>query len=288
MPGHRTETVPSGDVEIFCRVFGEAGKTPLLVLHGLQYFSYDWIGVATSLAADRQVVAMDMRGMGDSTWSPAQDYRIATNARDLLGVADAMGWDRAVLIGHSMGGRHVTACAAANPERVAGLVLVDFAPDIAPEGGKGVMEVMVGLPDSFSSVDAALAHFGLADEPEIRARWENYLTPIQDGGADGLAIKRDPYFREDFRRRKETGIRPKPDVDLWDAIARLEMPCLALRGRQSKMFAPETADKMRAANNAIELVEIDAGHHIAGEQPAAFVAAVRAFLDRLESAGAAP
>ena len=58
-----TGRVPSGDVEIFYRKFGKPGRTPVLILHGLSFFSYDWIEPATLIGRDREVVAIDMRGL---------------------------------------------------------------------------------------------------------------------------------------------------------------------------------------------------------------------------------
>jgi pimeloyl-ACP methyl ester carboxylesterase len=63
--------IRSHDVDIFYRHFGQPGGTPVLILHGLSYFSYDWIPVSTRVAVDREVIAIDMRGFGNSTWSPA-------------------------------------------------------------------------------------------------------------------------------------------------------------------------------------------------------------------------
>ena len=66
---HRTGTVQSGDVTLFYRAFGpersSEDKTPVIILHGSNYFdSYDWIGVASGLSQDRQVVVFDHRGFG--------------------------------------------------------------------------------------------------------------------------------------------------------------------------------------------------------------------------------
>ena len=62
-------------VRIFYRLFGAPGARPVLIVHGLSFFSWDWIGAATRLATDRQVAAMDMRGFGDSDWPG--DYSMA-------------------------------------------------------------------------------------------------------------------------------------------------------------------------------------------------------------------
>ncbi len=90
MPDQRTAKFSSGDVEIFYRLFGKSGETPIVIVHGLSYFSYDWIPMAAVLASDRQVAAMDMRGFGDS--GSAQDYSVPAFARDIIALLDHRGW----------------------------------------------------------------------------------------------------------------------------------------------------------------------------------------------------
>lgn len=53
LPVHETATATSGNVTLFYRRFGEQGELPILILHGLSYFSYDWVGAAQALATDR-------------------------------------------------------------------------------------------------------------------------------------------------------------------------------------------------------------------------------------------
>src|SRR5882762_294769 len=103
---HQTGWVPSGDVSIHYRKLGaeNRGQTPILIVHGLSYFSYDWLEVGEVLAAEREVVAMDMRGFGDSDWSPQKDYSVPTMAQDIVNVLDHLGWKRALLAGERAGG----------------------------------------------------------------------------------------------------------------------------------------------------------------------------------------
>ena len=65
----------SGDVKLFYRRFGASGGAlPMVILHGMSYFSWDWIGIATELAKEREVACLDVRGApGDSgrTHTPA-------------------------------------------------------------------------------------------------------------------------------------------------------------------------------------------------------------------------
>lgn len=229
----------SGSLKIFYSRTGTPGKTPVLIVHGLSYTSQDWAGVAEKLGAEREVICIDMRGFGESDWSPKQDYSVPSMAQDVIAVLDHAGCKRAVLAGHSMGGRSAAYAAAKNPARAAGLVLIDYTPENAPAGSKRTAERVVNTPDRF---------------------------------------KRDPFFREQFRKMLETGERPKLGVDMWQVLAEVRCPILSLRGTRSDMYAPETKEKMLAANPLLELVEVEAGHNIAGDNADGFLKAVNSFL----------
>jgi len=270
----------SGDLEIFYRRFGRPGATPVLIQHGLSFFSYDWIGVAERLADDREVVAMDMRGFGDSDFSPTRDYSLKAFAGDTIALADHLGWREFALVGHSMGGRNAAYCAAENPTRMKALVLVDYSPQNAPAGSKRVRTQVAGTPDMFESVDAAMRYFANdPDEKSRRARFEAYLRKV-DGG---YAIKRDLHFRDQFRRILETGEHPKLGADMWEVLGRIRCPTLVIRGARSDMFAAETVEKVRAANARFQIVEVDSGHNVAVDNPDGFLAAVRPFLREVEA-----
>jgi esterase len=277
---HQTGRFRSGEVEIFFRLFGGTGQTPVVIAHGVSYFSYDWIDLAAELATDRQIAAMDMRGFGDSGW--AKDYSVPAFAGDIIALLDHLGWNKAILIGHSMGGRNCTWCAAEHPGRVAGLLLLDWSPENAAAGLKRVTEKIGATPDTFATVDEAMRYFKI--EPASphgerkRARFEAYLRPVPGG----FAIKRDPHFRDQFRRALETGERPKLGVDMWAALAKVACPILELRGSRSDMFAAETVERVKSANPRLKLVEVNSGHDVAGDDPAGFLREARAFLDSQE------
>jgi pimeloyl-ACP methyl ester carboxylesterase len=220
-----------------------------------------------------------MRGFGDSTWPGT--YSVPAFAADIVALLDRLGWNKAVLAGHSMGGRNCLWCAAQNPDRVAGLILVDWSPENAPAGSKRVTEAVAGVPEMFATVEDAMRHFNVnPDSPEgqsKRPRYEAYLKRV-DGG---FAIKRDLYFRDQFRRVLETGERPKLGIDLWAALAKVTCPILVIRGSRSDMFASETVPKLRDANPRLKLVEVESGHDVAGDNPAGFFREARAFIDAL-------
>lgn len=274
LPEHRTGTVTSGDVELFYRAFGAKGATPILIVHGLSFFSYDWIGIADALSADREVVAMDMRGFGESAWSPSRAYGIDDFAGDCIALIDHLGWDRVILMGHSMGGRNSTWCAAANPDRVSALVLVDYSPRNAPAGSNRVATTVAGAPERFASVEEAMEYFGAdGGAPGVRERYDNYLKRV-DGG---FIVKRDTFHRDRFRK-VVAGEGPAGGPDMWDALSRVACPIFEIRGTRSDMFAPETAEKVKSTNSRLTLVEVDAGHDVGGDNPEALLAEIGKFL----------
>ena len=267
MIAHQSGRARSGEISIHFRKLGKRGQTPILIVHGLQYFSWDWLPVAQALGAAREVACMDMRGFGDSDWSPAKDYSVPSMAQDIVAVLDHLDWQRAILIGHSMGGRSTTYAAAKNQQRIARLALIDYTPDNAPAGTMRTTEIVGNTPDSFPSVEAARAYLGPKKPPE---RYEHYLR--------NLSVKRDPFFRDQFKKVLAGGERPKLGVDMWQLLGEVRCPLLSVRGLRSDMYASETVAKMKAANPRLEVVEVDAGHDIAGENEAALVEELRRWI----------
>ncbi|CAM5372345.1 alpha/beta fold hydrolase [Eoetvoesiella caeni] len=279
---HKTETCQNDDVVLSGRHFGQPGKIPLLFVHGLSYFSYDWVDIGSRLAQDREAVAMDMRGFGDSSQSLSNDYTLPTMAGDLGTMLDHLGWSQAIIFGHSMGGRTSAVFAARNPERVAGLVLVDYSPTNSPTGAKRVANTVANVPDVFKTIEDAMVYFGddinSPQAPDRRARYAAYLRPTQGG----YTIKRDNHFRDQFRRQLETGEKPALGVDMWQILEQLSVPTLVIRGTRSDMFAPGVVPMVKAANPRIKIVEVDSGHNVAQENPDAFYAAAHSFITSLQ------
>ena len=134
-------------------------------------------------------------------------------------------------------------------------------------------------------VEDAMRYFHVdPDSPDgarKRPRFDAFLRPHPNG----VTLKRDPYFRDQFRRVLETGERPKLGVDMWAALGQVKCPLLVIRGSRSDMFAADTIPKVTAANPHLTLVEVDAGHDVAGDNPAGFLREVRSFLETQEIRG---
>ena len=276
---HETGAFIRDGITFAYRRFGSAGSVPLIFVHGLSYFSWDWVDIGSRLASDRAGCAIDMRGFGDSSMSSAGDYTVPSMAGDLLALLDHLEWERAIVFGHSMGGRSSAWLAKTQPKRVAGLILVDYSPDNAPAGSRRVSTTVANTPDVFASIEEAMSYFGAdVHSPQgaaARERYSAYLKKVPGG----YSIKRDPFFRDQFRRQIATGERTPLGVDMWQVIKEVAVPTLVVRGARSDMFAAETVDKVRAANPRFTIAEVDAGHNVAGENPDGFHAAVRPFIE---------
>jgi pimeloyl-ACP methyl ester carboxylesterase len=272
-----TGCVRSGDVDIFYRKFGRLGGAPALIVHGLSYFSYDWIEAGSAIAKNREVVAIDMRGFGESSWSPTRDYKLETLSSDLIAVMDHLGWDKAVLMGHSFGGRVCLATAGWKPECAASLILVDFAPDIAAAGRKYTAQRIGGQPDVFASVEEAMTYdHEDPHDAKRRTRWEAFLKKTDRG----YALKRDLHYRDNFKKALESGQSAPVPAFLWPTLSEMKIPTLVIRGSTSDMFEADTLAKVREMNPRVTAIELEGSHDLAGDNPAGLARAVGDFLTK--------
>jgi pimeloyl-ACP methyl ester carboxylesterase len=109
---------------------GGRGGLPVLFVHGNGGNRTQWAEQLGHLRATRRAAAFDLRGMGESEGAANADYSVEGFAQDVAAVADALGLERFVLVGHSFGGAVVAAYAGKHPDHIAGLVFADVAGDI--------------------------------------------------------------------------------------------------------------------------------------------------------------
>lgn len=104
--------------------WGEEGAQPLVLLHGGRDHARSWDGIAEAFADDHYVVAPDLRGHGDSAWSPGSEYTTSQYAVDLLTLAERLGRPVRVIC-HSFGGQVAFLAAGTYPERFASIVAIE-------------------------------------------------------------------------------------------------------------------------------------------------------------------
>ncbi len=129
----RTRALKVGGLTLNALEWGEPGRPALCFLHGGSAHAHWFDGVVATFAGRYHVLSLDQRGHGASEWAPEPAYATEDFAGDLVGVADAMGWARMTVIGHSMGGHNAMGFAAWYPDRTERLVVVDSRPSIPAE-----------------------------------------------------------------------------------------------------------------------------------------------------------
>lgn len=247
-----------GDRLLRVRDEGEGKRTPLVCIHGAGGSSVVWMDLVRRYAPRRRVVAIDLPAHGQSDpWHPLQEVSVAMY-RDAVGTAcQLLGIERAILVGHSLGGLVALDCAAAWPERVSGLVMVASGArlPVAPR----VFELLEKDPAGFS---AWLTRLGWSPTTP-RERVEKWA---------GLTLTAEPeVVAADFRA-----------VTRFDGRAlapRVRSPALVLAGGDDLLAPPALADELAALLPVAEQVLLPrAGHFLHLEQPEESDAALDRFL----------
>jgi esterase len=224
--------------------WGNEGATPLVLLHGLGGAAGEWRRVAEHFRARYRVIALDQRGHGDSDAAPGHAYATDDFVADLEAFVDALGLERFILVGQSMGGHNTMAYTARHPERVLCALVNDMPPAYEREPQPAQGEVLYPTLDAFIE--------------ERRER--NPLTPD--------ALNR--LSAEARLQPAEGGFRPKadPDVsrhwapkDLWEEVRTITRPILFIRGGRSNVLDAQTLMDMDMAIEPARSVTLEqAGH----------------------------
>ena len=260
-------------VKIHYVEWGDASATPMVMLHGLRAYAH-WFDEFVEVVADRfRVLALDQRGRGDSDWASDGDYSRDAYVQDLAAFIDALGLDKVVLVGHSMGGLNCLHYAAREPERVLAFINVDIGPEIAPEGMARIRNELGATPERFASWDEATAFLATnharasAENRETRRQW---MFKESDQGT--IEWRLDPAIFD-------PKIRQDPIEHTWSALDGIRCPTLIVRGGLSDILTAEACDEMVERMPNCRWVEIpDAGHLVIEDNPDAFNAAALEFL----------
>jgi pimeloyl-ACP methyl ester carboxylesterase len=215
-----------------------------------------------------QLVAIDLRGRGRSEATGAGTYGWRNHARDVLGIADAVGAPSFAVIGQSSGAAIAMTCAQLEPSRVEQLVLIDL---VGSPDQRSVVPVVASVSRLGMVYPSAQAAIALIKQTGIIPGWDEYwdryfayeLREVSGGVAsssDRGAVLEDLGYGEAMYW---------PDLEapihaLWNAIT---MPALVLRARQEIMpgfgfiLPAADAERFAAAVPSARVVEVDANHY---------------------------
>ncbi len=261
---------------------GSSDRPPILCVPGLTRNARDFERLAPALAGARRVLCPDMRGRGDSAWSPnSASYNPMQYIADVGAMCDSLGIGRAVVIGTSLGGLMALLQAMLNPGQLAGVVLNDIGPVIDPEGLERIRDY-VGQARSFPTwmhaaraLEEAQARFFPAFTIDDWLVMAKRALTLGDNGR--IVFDYDMKIAEPFAKPGgEAG------VDLWPGVRALAgKPVLVVRGALSDLFSAQTLAAMLAELPGASAVTVpQVGHAPTLDEPEA-VAAIQALLARV-------
>jgi pimeloyl-ACP methyl ester carboxylesterase len=260
----------------------------VLLLHGFANDARVWDDVARALTPSRRIVALDLRGHGDSDWAPDGDYRTRAHVADVVDAIRALGLERASIVGHSLGGSIGIRLAAEHPQLVDRLVVVDTGPRLNPTGVRHLRRDVANGRHFFASgeeYESYLARLYPLARPETLARMRRYgLRERSDGRFE---MKFDPAMRSRFRRDAAT--EQRSEQRSWRYLSQIRCPTLVARAAASAILSAETAETMVhevLASGELSIVE-RSGHAVMVDNPAGLAASIDRFLGQRRAEGAA-
>ncbi len=266
--------------------WGNAHLPPVVLLHGGGLTAHTWDMAALLLRDRYRLLALDQRGHGDSGWTPEAQLgedNAALMLQDTRAFIDALGYDRLVLCGMSMGGMNAIRYAARHPERLTALIIVDVAPTVLQAG---VLELEQFRRDTetlrrFEDFLERAVRFNPQRHPaHLRYSLLHSLKPVPDGWTWKQDHRPRPGASERTAEQRQAE-RDRQAEALWADVRAIRTPTLLLRGAESKILSEEVARAMVQTMPQAEPVVIPgAGHSVQGDNPRAFAEAVDRFVAR--------
>lgn len=264
--------IPVNGITLNAEVAGSGH--PLLLLHGFTGSAASWASHMAQYAQLRRTIAVDIIGHGLSAApTDPERYRMEQCVEDLVAVLDALNVDRFDLLGYSMGGRVALHVAAAVPDRVRALIMESGSPGLASAAEREARVASDnGLADGIDR-DGLETFINSWEKIPLFASQAN-LPPEVWARQRAQRLKSDPVGLANSLRGMGTG----RQAQLWDRLPDLRMPTLLLAGEIDTRYCQIAQEMAAAMPNAQVAVVPNAGHSVHLEQPAAFDAAVMAFL----------
>ena len=266
---------------------GAPAGTPVVMIHGWPESSWCWASVNEHLKPGLQVIAPDLRGLGDSERTQgAEHYRKQNLAQDVIAMLDALGIEHFQLVGHDWGGVVAQEMALAVPERVERMVILNIAIINNLRGNQEAIEKV----RSSGGAQYWYQHFmqteGLPEAmiPGAEAEWLGTFLKLAN---------REPFPEEAFNEYVRTFRIPgtphtsanyyrtfHDDAKRWATLADhvWPMPGLYIYGNRDHVILPEYLNHIEDCFESISVREVEAGHFLQEEQPEAVAEYLNGFL----------
>lgn len=248
------------------RIYGDSGPA-VYILHGIFGMLDNWHYAAGILSKSCRVITVDARNHGRSFHD--DDASFEAMSEDLQHLMAHLGDEKAIILGHSMGGKTAMLFSERYPEMVAGLIVVDIAPKAYPAGHgdyfKAFREINFSAVQSRKEAESLFEPY--APDPAVRQFLLKNLEPSPGGGYQ-LKINIDALEKH------------YPDI-----IGDLHLsrgyagPCLFIRGEKSGYIKDEDMNNILNFFPNAELETIpSAGHWVHADNPADFISTISDFI----------
>ena len=267
--------------------WGNTEAPPLILLHGGRDHCRNWDWVAQELRRDYHIIAPDLRGHGDSAYSPSGDYSMSAHVYDLAQLIHQQKLAPVRIIAHSLGGNIALRYAGIYSRNVEKLVAIEgLGPSPAMRAARGKLSVaqrmrawineerqLAGrLPRRYVSIDEALARMQ-GENGHLTPEQARYLTihGVSQNEDGTYSWKFDNYVRS----FTAVDLTPEQTEELWREI---ECPTLLVYGKESWASNPEEDGRIVNFKHARVASFEGAGHWVHHDRLEGFLAEVRAFL----------
>lgn len=267
--------------------WGNPDAPKLLLVHGGQDHAHNWDWVARALRHDWHIIAPDLRGHGDSAWSPDGAYTMPYYVADLAQLIHQLGPEPVSIIGHSLGGNIALRYTGLYPDRVRRIVAIEgLGPSPKMLAERNAIDfrehwrtwidqrraLSARVPRRYATIEQALERMR-AENGHLSAEQARHLT------VHGIARNEDGTFSWKF----DNYVRSALPLDLsddqihavWNAIT---CPTLLVYGDDSWASNPERDGRARHFRNAEVISFADAGHWVHHDRFDAFIDAAARFL----------
>jgi pimeloyl-ACP methyl ester carboxylesterase len=257
-------------IELHYLEWGEASNPPIIMLHGIGRIAHSFSHIADHFADDYHVMAVDMRGHGDSGWSPDGAYFVRDYVSDIEAMAEEMDLQNIVIWGNSTGGRVAQMFAGMQSDRMAAVIVEDVGPE-RPTSIANRLAGQIARDDangwaSVEELTEQLLGQNSRTRPEVTRAYARFGSKQRDDGR--IVWKRDPAIGNDF-----------VPLQHWPYIRQIASPIIYILGGNSSIVPVETQVELRRVLPQVELVTMPGlGHYPSEENPEEFLEIVDEFL----------
>jgi len=249
--------------------WGGDGRQPLILLHGIARVAHTFDHLVPQFTDKYHVIAVDMRGHGDSGWDANGAYLVEDYVSDILSLIGQLKLRNIVLWGNSTGGRVAQVIAGLYPELVSAVISEDVGPERPAAISNRRANRMAQEESGWASEDELLAQlktdYPLTAEPVLL----NFAVHGSKRRADNRVVwKRDPAILNGF-----------VPTELWASVGKIRAPIIYILGGASTIVPVETQERLKETLPQVQIVTMPGlGHYPSDERPADFIAIVENFL----------